>query len=810
MFSELKSPFCNDCDLSKKCHTPEMSPIGPEKADIYILGESPSERDDLIGKPFSGQSGEILRTILEYLKIDINKIRFGNAVQCKAGKEGPTDIQTNMCRNRVLADIKEAKPKVIIAMGNPSIKLLFNRYEPGIHGWRGNIVPLHELNCWVVPVFPMSKILKDGISDNKIQWTKGTNYTDSLKVLREDLSIVKDLITVPIPQPKPFKIIKLLTYQAVISFFDMADNKDFFVFDIETIGLKPYFEHSKILTSAITFDGETVYAFPISYHTHIDKKKYWTDEQEKQIKSRFSDLLTNSRSIKVAHNSVFEMEWAKAILDIDIANIEDSMLQKYILDCRNGTHSLDFLAFVNYGVSWKTYPDSIMEDLTQLPIEELLDYNAKDSIWEYRIFKKQEKQLNKNKVLDMCYRDQLATAKTLAQIQYDGACTNEESRDKLLKGYVIERENTEKELLSLDSVIEFKNKYGKVPALKSNSKDIPIILFQIENLDSIKKTKKSGKPAVDKEVLASYVGQSRFCELLLKYREYSGIEGKILKGYTDCVFPDGKYHTNFYPIETGRLGSSNINLQNLDKRKHPEIRQIIVAPDGYVLLIFDYAQLEARVLAALSNCRKLIDAIINGYDIHMAKAIEIWGEEVIKNATPKAVKLMRYRAKNEFVFPSFYGAKPPATAKRLGISESKAEMLLEKLWFDFPEILEWQQGILKIYEKKRYVEIPPGRRRYAPLTTNEILNTPVQGGAASIVSKVMNKISRRCYWVVLNAHDELVPCVKEQEAKYAIKEIQGIMEMKQYDFMLDVPLVVEGSIGYDWYNTFLIKEVFDA
>ena len=96
------------------------------------------------------------------------------------------------------------------------------------------------------------------------------------------------------------------------------------------------------------------------------------------------------------------------------------------------------------------------------------------------------------------------------------------------------------------------------------------------------------------------------------------------------------------------------------------------------------------------------------------------------------------------------------------------------------------------------------------MTTNEILNTPVQGGAASIVSKVMNKISRRCYWVVLNAHDELVPCVKEQEAKYAIEEIQGIMEMKQYDFMGDTPLVVEGSIGFDWFNVFLIKEVFDV
>src|SRR4030065_2688270 len=798
-FDELKSPFCTDCDLSKKCHTPEIKPIGPEKADIYILGEAPSERDDLIGKPFSGQGGEIFRTILEHLKIGPAKVRFGNAIQCKADKEGPTDIQINMCRKRVFADIKKAKPKVIIAMGNAAIKSLLNRSEPGVHGWRGDIIPLHELNCWVVPVFPMSKILKDGVSDNKIQWTKGTNYTDSLKVLREDLSIVKDLITVPLPQPKPFKIIKLLTYQAVLSFFDMADTKDFFVFDIETIGLKPYFEHSKILTSAITFDGETVYALPISYHTHIDKKKYWTDEQEKQIKSRFSDLLTNQRSIKIAHNSVFEMEWSKAILNIDIVNIEDSMLQKYVLDCRNGTHSLDFLAFVNYGVSWKTYPDSIMADLTQLSIEELLDYNAKDSIWEYRIFQKQEKILEKDEKLNNCYREQLETARTIAQIQYDGACTNEESRDKLLKGYVIERENTEKELLSLDSVIEFKNKYGKVPALKSNSKDIPIILFQIENLESFKKTKKAGKPAVDKEVLATYIGQSRFCELLLKFREYSGIEGKILKGYTECVFPDKKYHTSFYPIETGRLGSSSINLQNLDKREPPELRKIIVAPEGYVLIVFDFAQLEARVLAALSNCRNFIDMIINGYDIHMVKAVEIWGQDVIGKATKSAVKLMRYRAKNEFVFPSFYGAKQPATAKRLGISESKAKRLIEKLWSDFPEILEWQEGVLKFYEKKRFVEIPPGRRRYAPLTTNEILNTPIQGGAASIVSKMMNILSRRKYHIMMNVHDELVFCVKEKEAKYAIEEIQGIMEMKQYDFMLDVPLVVEGSIGYDWY-----------
>ena len=1111
-----------------------LKPIGPENAEIYVLGSFPSERELLMGRCFSGHSGEILNTILEHLDINPDKIRFNYAVNSKVVNESPSDLQINECRKAVFNDIKKAKPKVIIAMGNSALKSLFNRAEPGIYGWRGWQIPMHEFNCWVVPVYPMSKILKDGVfDDNKIQWTKGTNHTDTLRVLREDLFIVNNLVDISIPKPKPFIIKKLLKFEEVLEFFNKANKIPFFVFDYETLGLKPYFEKSCILTSSFTFDGETVYAFPVSYYEHISKKKYWNSAQEQRILGELKQLLINPRSIKAMHNEVFEMEWSKAILDIDIVNGEDSMLQKYILDCRNGTNSLDFLAFVNFGVTWKTYPDSIMADLTQLPLEELLDYNGKDSIWEYRLYKFQEKQLVKNKVLLNCYREQLETAETIAQIQYDGACTNEQSRDNLLKDYKKERERIEQELLNLDSVKEFRTKYGKVPTLKSNSKDIPAILFKIENLDPFKKTDK-GNYSVDKEVLMKYSSTSEFCELLLKFREYSGIEGKILKSYTECVFPDGRYHTNFYPIETGRLGSSHINLQNLDKRKHPEIRQIIVAPENHVLLIFDYCllpdteyltqrgwvkildlqetdqvwqvekenlngefvkplriikkdydgdvynfksyrgeltvtenhrmlwvgqllhktkkhlhkyrketlsqegvpnsasysccfsnsntvskysereiwiialleadssydekydkytiqvslprkrqkikellgyegtlyekrdchklsveswsikfksdllkgkkfdltslgqnqvkifeealcfwdgdyyrynntknkrnywnstnlenieevqkyfvtngyecfitnlakggfsksskhkscykisikekgtirfgsinsnlssievikskykgkvgcvtvptgyilvrskgqtfvtgncQLEARVLAALSNCRSFIEMIKTGYDIHMAKAIEIWGEDKIKKATPKEVKAMRYRAKNEFVFPSFYGARPKSVAKWLDISEQHAQNLQDKLWSDFPEIKEWQDNILKIYDKKRYVEIPPGRRRYAPLTINEILNTPVQGGAASIVSKVMNTLRKRGYKIILNCHDELVIPVKEREVRYAIKDIEGIMQTKQYDFMIDVPLIVEGSMGYDWYNVFLNSEI---
>ena len=133
-------------------------------------------------------------------------------------------------------------------MGDSALKCLFNRSEPGIFGWRGRQVPHRELNCWVVPIFPMRTILKDGISDNRVQWIKGTNHTDTLRVLREDLSIVPDLIKVPIPEIKPYKIEKLLNFNAVRDFFYMAFNNDFFVFDFETSGLKPYFENSCILS----------------------------------------------------------------------------------------------------------------------------------------------------------------------------------------------------------------------------------------------------------------------------------------------------------------------------------------------------------------------------------------------------------------------------------------------------------------------------------------------------------------------------------------------------------------------------------
>ncbi len=806
IFEEFKEHSCEDCELHKNCRNVNIKPYGSDKASLYLLGEYPTDKEDLMNRLFVGETASLLKVLLDNLKINLTDIRYYNAVSCRPKKdENPTDIQIRACRTKVLEDVKKVKPKVIVAMGNIALKCLFEQSEPGIQGWHGLTVPFYDLNCWVVPVYNPEKVVKDGLPDERF-WLTDTNYTDTLKVFRDDLRIIPELLDKNLPIVKDFEIKKLLKFEDVKAFFDKADKQPFITFDFETIGLKPYFDYSCILSCAFSFDGITAYSLPIEYYPYGTTKKYWNQEQINNIKYRLKDLLCNNKIIKHVHNLTFEKEWCYGNLGIDIQNIEDSMLQHYILFNRESTHNLNFIAFANFGVRWKNYPDSIMSDLTKLSLDELLEYNGKDVIFEYRIYELQDKQLKKDKILYEQYKENVEIFKVVSKMQFDGAFTNETARQNLIKTFQDKRIDIEKQLAELDSVKKFQILKGRSPVLRS-SIDIPTILFDIEKNVVAKKTKK-GNASIDKEVLNQLKDQgNEFCDLLLQYREYAGNEGKLLKSYTDCVYPDNRYHTNFYPVTTGRFGSSAINLQNLDKRKHPEIRQLICALPGYVLMIYDFGQLEARILAALSNDRNFIEVIKNGYDIHLAKAKEIFGEDTIKNADKKQVKLYRFIAKNSFVFASFYGSKAKSTASRLGVTEEKAQQLLDKLWSDFPGIKSWQDELLKFYKKKRYVEIPPGRRRYAPLTTNQILNTPVQGASSSIVCKAMVALSKRGYHVVLNCHDELVFHVKEEDVKYANEEIVEAMTRQYFDFVRDVPLEVEGSIGYDWYNVFPIKEV---
>lgn len=86
--------------------------------------------------------------------------------------------------------------------------------------------------------------------------------------------------------------------------------------------------------------------------------------------------------------------------------------------------------------------------------------------------------------------------------------------------------------------------------------------------------KKAGFYKVDSSVLervqkyASSPEASKFCSLVLEYRDHSKQLGTYVKGFRELMFPDGRLHGNLIHTntKTGRLSSSQPNLQNLTNR----------------------------------------------------------------------------------------------------------------------------------------------------------------------------------------------------------------------------------------------------
>jgi DNA polymerase-1 len=217
---------------------------------------------------------------------------------------------------------------------------------------------------------------------------------------------------------------------------------------------------------------------------------------------------------------------------------------------------------------------------------------------------------------------------------------------------------------------------------------------------------------------------SNIAENILEYRKTN----KIYSTYLEGLLKNGLIDDNFfcYPnynaigTRTGRFSSSNPNLQNIPS----EVKGLYISrfkDDDNItgrLIQADYSQIELRVAAMYSECKKLIEAFKSGEDIHMAtarlisptpylckdisslsdenkkKLIEIYkkhtnryslsDEEVLKNIE-EDTKHIRRIAKT-INFGIIYGISHYSIAKRLGIDETEAEKFKDNYMKAYPEI----------------------------------------------------------------------------------------------------------------------------
>jgi DNA polymerase-1 len=243
-------------------------------------------------------------------------------------------------------------------------------------------------------------------------------------------------------------------------------------------------------------------------------------------------------------------------------------------------------------------------------------------------------------------------------------------------------------------------------------------------------------------VLELLRGQHPAVDLVLEHRELSKLKSTYVDALPAAADPEGRVHTSYSQAGaiTGRLSSSNPNLQNIPTRTElgRRVRNGFIAAPGHVLLSVDYSQIELRIVAHMAKDEAMLGAFREGQDIHAATAAAIYNvplEEVLKEQRRHA------KAIN---FGLIYGMSAFGLTRSTDLTLAEAEAFVKAYFERFPGIKSYLDNMRKLATSQGYVETLLGRRRYFPaLKTQtsqalrnreerEAINSPIQGTAADI------------------------------------------------------------------------------
>lgn len=345
----------------------------------------------------------------------------------------------------------------------------------------------------------------------------------------------------------------------------------------------------------------------------------------------------------------------------------------------------------------------------------------------------------------------------------------------------------------------------------NSPKKVGEVLFETFQLDpKIKKTK-SGQYPTSEDILLSLRTKHPIIDKILEYREIK----KLLSTYIDALpqlinSQTGKIHTTYNQTitATGRLSSSNPNLQNLPIRSERGrvIREAVIADSNCLIVSADYSQIELRLMAHFSQDEHLLNAFLLGQDIHAATAAKIFSCS-IENVTAD----MRRKAKTAN-FGIIYGISAFGLAQQLQSSRQEAQQLIDDYFKSFPKILDFIEKSKQIAREKGYAETLFGRKRYLPdinsrnatvrnFAERNAVNAPIQGTAADIIKIAMINIFKRIQTehlktqMTMQVHDELNFNVPKEEVEY-VKQL--VTEEMQQAVSLSVPLIAQCGSGPNW------------
>ena len=336
------------------------------------------------------------------------------------------------------------------------------------------------------------------------------------------------------------------------------------------------------------------------------------------------------------------------------------------------------------------------------------------------------------------------------------------------------------------------------------------LLFDKLQLDAKAKKSKTGQYSTSEEVLIALKEKHPIVGAILDFRALSKLITTYISALPGYIAEDGKIHTTYNQTvtATGRLSSSNPNLQNLPIRSERGklIREAVIPDDGCLFLSADYSQIELRLMAHFSQDEHMLAAFRSGQDIHAATAARIYGlpiEQITKDQRRKA------KTAN---FGIIYGISAFGLAQQLDCSRTEAKQLIDDYFAAFPRVIAYIESQKELARQKGYAETLFGRKRYLPdihsqnptvrsFAERNAVNAPIQGTAADIIKMAMVSIHRRLQeehlsaQMIMQVHDELnfnVPAAEIDRVRdIVVSEMQNAVH-------LSIPLIADCGVGTNW------------
>lgn len=484
----------------------------------------------------------------------------------------------------------------------------------------------------------------------------------------------------------------------------------------------------------------------------------------------------------------------------------DTMLESYVLDSQATRHDMDSLALKYCDRQTISYEEVAGKGAKQIsfsevPIEVAGNYAAEDADITMHLHQVLWGLLSKDKKLEKVFQKiEMPLIPVLTKMERQGV--------------LIDVDLLAKQSVALQARLDELEKASYVIAKEefnlNSPKQLQEILYEKLKLPVLKKTPK-GQASTAEPVLQELAHDYPLPKMILEYRSLS----KLKSTYTDtlpeqCDPNTRRIHTSYHQAvtATGRLSSSNPNLQNIPVRTEEgrRIRQAFIAPKGYQLLAADYSQIELRIMAHLSNDKGLLEAFAKGLDVHSATA-----SEVFDTPLEKVTKDQRRHAK-AINFGLIYGMSAFGLSRQLGIERDAAQTYIDLYFSRYPGVKTYMDDTCMKAHQLGYVETLFGRRLYLPDINAKnfqrqrgaeraAINAPLQGTAADIIKLAMIKMHD---WLqtadidanmLMQVHDELVFEVKEEAVAVLEKQTKEIMSSAA---QLSVDLIVEVGVGANW------------